>query len=147
MKHFTLIVILILGMWALPAVAGDPLTWHTDLDQAKAVAQKENKPLFLFFTGSDWCSWCKRLNAQILSQSAFQDYAAKDLVLVKIDFLRYTPMEEKQKEYNNSLARQYQVQGFPTVMLLSPQGAVLGRTGYQDLSPQGYVEHLKSFVK
>lgn len=128
MKKIAMIAMLALLLPVLGNAAGDPLNWYTDLDQAKTIAQKENKPLFLFFTGSDWCIWCKRLNAQVLSQPAFQDYAGKELVLVKIDFLKFSQQDQKQKEYNSVLARQYQVQGFPTIILLNSQGNILGRT-------------------
>ena len=35
------------------------LTWYTDIMKANEVSQASGKPLFAFFTGSDWCGWCK----------------------------------------------------------------------------------------
>ncbi|MDA0767040.1 MAG: thioredoxin family protein [Verrucomicrobia bacterium] len=40
------------------ALAGE---WGTDWDAAKAQAKKENKPILINFTGTDWCGWCIRL--------------------------------------------------------------------------------------
>ena len=35
------------------------LVWHTDVNKAINISTQSGKPLFLFFTGSDWCGWCK----------------------------------------------------------------------------------------
>ena len=53
---------------------------------AKTQAKAENKKILLDFTGSDWCGWCKKLEAEVFSQQAWKDYAAKHLVLVELDF-------------------------------------------------------------
>lgn len=47
----------------------------TDFEAAKATAQAEGKPLFLYFTGSDWCVWCIRLEEEVFSREAFVNYA------------------------------------------------------------------------
>ena len=49
--------------------------WHTDVNEAIIEANKTNKPIFAFFTGKTWCSWCKKLEKQILSQETFTNYA------------------------------------------------------------------------
>ena len=60
--------------------------WHTDVNEALTEANKTNKPIFAFFTGKTWCSWCKKLEKQILSQEAFTNYAKENLVLLELDF-------------------------------------------------------------
>ncbi len=144
-----ILVAILLSLMTMSCMSGtdEDLNWYSRLDEAQKAAQKEDKPILLFFTGSDWCGWCKKLVAQVLSQPAFKDYAEQSLVLVKLDFPRNIAMDQRQKEYNNSLAKQYQVAGFPTIFLLSSDGEVLGQTGYQDLTPDAYVEHLKAFIK
>src|SRR6478609_8211905 len=47
------------------------------------------KLVLLNFTGSDWCGYCKHMQAEIFSKPQFQDYAAKNLVLVELDFPRF----------------------------------------------------------
>ena len=37
------------------------LEWHTDVTKAINISMETEKPLFFFFTGSDWCGWCIRL--------------------------------------------------------------------------------------
>ena len=147
MKRIAFLLALALIVPAFMTAADADLTWHSRLDEALKLAQKDNKPLMLFFTGSDWCIWCKRLVGQILSQPGFMSYAEKELVLVKFDFPRNIPMDTDQKEYNAKIAKEYQIQGFPTIIMLNAKGEKLGQTGYQDLSPEAYVEHLKAFIK
>lgn len=60
--------------------------WTDNLEAAKAQAKKENKKILLDFTGSDWCGWCKKLDAEVFSKAEFKEYADKHLVLVEVDF-------------------------------------------------------------
>ena len=47
------------------------LKWHTDLKEAINISMSENKPLLLFFTGSDWCGWCVRLKNEVFNYDEF----------------------------------------------------------------------------
>ena len=62
------------------------LAWQTDYAAALALAKKQNRKTFLFFTGSDWCTWCARLDREVLSTPDFKRFASENLVLVKLDF-------------------------------------------------------------
>ena len=43
-----------------PATEGAELgKWTMDAPAAQALAKEKGKPLFVNFTGSDWCGWCK----------------------------------------------------------------------------------------
>jgi protein disulfide-isomerase len=41
------------------------LVWHTDVNKAIEISIETEKPLFFFFTGSDWCGWCIRLQKEV----------------------------------------------------------------------------------
>lgn len=123
----------------------DKLTWHDNVDEALKIAQKENKTVLLNFTGSDWCIWCKRLNDEVFSKDEFAAYADKNLVLVKVDFPRQKEQTPETRYYNQQLAAQYRVEGYPTIILLRKDGSELGVTGYQEGGAANYVQHLKSF--
>ena len=73
MKKILVIAFLTLTTMSLQAQEG--LTWHTDLSKATDISIKENKPLFLFFTGSDWCGWCIRLQKEVLKTPEFAKWA------------------------------------------------------------------------
>src|SRR3954452_1427550 len=81
--------------------------WIDDLEKAKAQAKAENKKILLDFTGSDWCGWCKKLDAEVFSQPEFKEYAAKKLVLVELDFPRSFKLPDATKKQNDALAAEY----------------------------------------
>jgi protein disulfide-isomerase len=125
---------------ATPRIA--PGTWTTNYQAALAQARQQDARVFLFFTGSDWCGWCKRLEAEVLSTPRFKAYAAKNLILVKLDFPRGVPQTDVVKAQNEALAEKFQVRGFPTVVVLNSKGDPVGRLGYQPGGPAPFVEAL-----
>lgn len=122
--------------------AGDSL-WLENLPQAAEQAKAENKLLLLDFTGSDWCGWCKKLEAETLSKPEFIEYAAKNLVLVRLDFPRNKEQSEEVKQANNELKNKYGVSGFPTLLVVKPDGTVLWKqTGYLAGGPSALISKL-----
>jgi len=138
----------------LPAVAvAEPSTpaapgigagvWTTNYPAALAQARGSGGKVFLFFTGSDWCGWCKRLDREILSTSQFKTYAGQNLILVKLDFPRGIPQSDSEKAQNEQLSQRFKIEGFPTVVVVNGQGKELGRLGYQEGGPGPFIEALK----
>jgi len=121
--------------------------WLTNYDEAKTKAKSDNKFLLLDFTGSDWCGWCKRLNAEVFSKPQFQDYAAKNLVLVELDFPRAKPQTEEVKKQNMQLASQYQIEGFPTIVVLNADGRKIGELGYMEGGPEAFIAAIEKLRK
>lgn len=95
------------------------LNWLTDFNEAKQVALKENKPLMLFFTGSDWCGWCKRLQSEVLQTGDFATWANENVVLLELDFPRRTKLDQKQQYQNYYLQQKLGVRGFPTIWFVN----------------------------
>lgn len=124
--------------------AGDG--WMTDFEAAKEKAAAEQKPLLLDFTGSDWCVWCIKLNDEVFSQAAFQEYAAEALVLVELDFPRDKSQSDELKAQNKALAEQYEIRGFPTILVLTSEGELIERTGYQPGGAEAYVQHIQGIL-
>ena len=110
-------------------------TWLNDYKKAQQEAKANNKFLLLDFTGSDWCGWCKRLEQEILSQSQFENYARENLVLLEVDFPRAKPQSPELRKQNQELAQQYQVEGFPTIVVLNGDGQKLWQ--YDGYFPDG----------
>jgi protein disulfide-isomerase len=122
--------------------------WMTDFEAAKAKAAKDGKPIFINFTGTDWCGWCIKLEKEVFSKKAFQDYAKENLVLVEVDFPRKKEQTAELKEQNKKLDKEYGVEGYPTLYLLDASGKKLTEDiGYREGGPEAYVEHLKSLLK
>jgi thiol-disulfide isomerase/thioredoxin len=79
------------------------LTWFLSLEKAEEIASKEHKPIFVNFTGSDWCVWCKKLYNEVFSKPEFIEYAKENLVLLRFDFPRQTPQSAGLKAYNQQM--------------------------------------------
>jgi protein disulfide-isomerase len=128
--------------------ASAEVNWLTDYDAAKAKAKSDNKLMLLDFTGSDWCGYCKRMQAEIFSKPQFQDYAAKNLVLVELDFPRAKPQSEAVRKQNMKLASEYEIEGFPTLIVLSPDGKPVAIfPGYIDGGPDAIIAALEKLRK
>lgn len=119
--------------------------WTTDYAAALKQAKAEKKKVFLFFTGSDWCGWCKRLDGEVLSKADFKNYAQTNLVLVKLDFPRGIPQSAQLKANNQKLSEQYQIEGYPTIVVLDSSGKAVGRLGYMPGGPGPFIKELKKF--
>jgi len=93
------------------------LTWYTDINKAYELSKKMKKPVFGFFTGSDWCGWCHRLEANVFDKPGFQEWAKKNVILLELDFPRNKQQPEELVKQNQGLQQLFQVQGYPTVWL------------------------------
>ena len=124
----------ILCMTALAAVVAPAFAaeWMTDFEAAKAKAAQENKAVLVDFTGSDWCGYCIKLRKEVLDKPAFEEYAADKFVLVEVDMPRQKQLPPALAEQNQKLCAQYGIQGFPTLLVLTPEGKVMGGfSGYR----------------
>ena len=111
------------------------LEWGTDLAAAKEQAAKENKPILLLFTGSDWCGACIALHQEVFDKVRFAAYARDKFIPVEIDCPYGNKMSEEQRKANHDLAEKMHVEGFPSVLVLTPQGTVAGGfVGSQDFA-------------
>jgi thioredoxin-related protein len=127
---------------ALPALANG---WGDHYKEALATAAKENKKVLLDFTGSDWCGWCIRLKKETFDQSEFKNYADKNLILVEVDFPNGKTLPPEVKKQNDALQEQYHIEGFPTLILLDPQGKEITKNvGYLPGGPKGFINWVNS---
>ena len=118
-------------------------SWLTSLPDAKAKAEKEKKLVFLDFTGSDWCGWCKKLDAETFSKPEFAAYAKKNLVLVEVDFPNQKPQSEEVKAANKALGKKYEISGYPTLLVMKPDGKVVWKqVGYLEGGPSAMIAKL-----
>lgn len=108
------------------------LTWLTDLDQAKKESTTQNKPILIYFTGSDWCGPCKMLKKDFFSSEEFEKKSTK-FVLLKVDMPRRVDIiTPEQKIKNKKVVKQYNKSGgYPNLVALNNNGEVLGElSGY-----------------
>jgi thioredoxin-related protein len=142
------IAAVLIACCALMQVRAAELEWMTDLPKALAQAKKENKMVLMNFTGSDWCGWCIKFKKEALDEQAFKEYAAKNLVLVEVDFPNKKPQSAELKKANQALATKYNVSGYPTFVVLSKDGKEIGRQdGYEPGGAQAFIDKLNGFKK
>ncbi len=97
------------------------LTWYTDINQVYDVSAKTGKPIFAFFTGSDWCGWCHRLEANVFSKPGFKEWAKAHVILLELDFPRNKQLPQALMEQNAGLQQFFNVQGYPTIWVFFMQ--------------------------
>lgn len=139
-------IVVVLALFSVSAW-GDIYDWKTDLDAGLEQAAEEEKHVFLYFAGSDWCSWCQRLKSEVLDTRPFREFSEENLVPVLIDFPQDREQSQEQQAYNKNLAAEYEVEGFPTIFLLTPEEDIVLKTGYRRGGPAAYVDHLRSAMR
>ncbi|RYU81255.1 thioredoxin family protein [Hymenobacter persicinus] len=142
------------GVVALVSVVGAqaqtaPLAWNSDLTAALQQAKTVNKPVLAVFSGSDWCKPCIMLKQEVFDQPEFAQFAKDRFVLARFDFPRgkKNKLPAAQLKVNEQAAAQLNKEGsFPLVVLLSPEGKVLAKTGYRPGGPTAYDAYLTQLL-
>ena len=116
--------------WPRPPAGPAAFTWTHDLDAAKKTAAAENKLVLIDFYAT-WCGPCQMMDREVWPR---EDVAAElnDWITVKID-------GDRQRD----VLRQYGVMGYPTFVVLKPNGEELARVsgGYR---PDGFLKWIRS---
>ena len=140
-------LLIAIGLTLISITASAESSWVTDYKKAQEDAKAGKKLMLLEFTGSDWCGWCMKLDKEVFSTPEFQNYASKNLILVKLDFPRRRPQTEALKKQNEQLAQKYGIQGFPTIIVLNGQGEKVGEFGYMEGGPSPFLAKLETLPK
>ncbi len=115
--------------------------WLTDFDEAKKTAKRTNKPILMYFTGSDWCGPCKMLKKDFWENESFIKQSG-DFVLLEIDVpFKEDILTPEHFAKNKELLKKYNKEkSFPTLLALNEKGKVQDRiSAYSMLrDPSGY---------
>ncbi len=131
MKKIFLILVLFLSVNLSFAqestVDNSHVNWQISFDEATKKAKKEKKPILIFFTGSDWCPPCKKIERELIETDKFKNFSNKNLVLYKADFPRNRDLVSKEaKLENEKLKMNYRISSFPSIIVVDANGYVLG---------------------
>lgn len=135
MKKIIISTLLVLSSLSIQA---QDLYWETNVNKAIEVSKKTKKPLLMFFTGSDWCGWCIRLQKEVLKTPEFANWAQKNVVLVELDYPRAKAQSNEIKQQNAQLQQIFGIQGFPTVHFATV-AETKGKINFQAMGSTGYV--------
>ena len=108
------------------------ITWFEGTyEEALAKAAAEDRLVFIDFW-TDWCVWCKRLDADVFSQESVGT-AMSDILCLSID---------AESETGAPIAKQFNVKGFPTLLLLEADGSVRDSIGGY-MPPEDFIAEIE----
>ncbi|NQX84612.1 MAG: thioredoxin family protein [Flavobacteriaceae bacterium] len=116
------------------------LKWLVDIEEAKTLSKAQNKPILVYFTGSDWCGPCKRLKTDFFDSNAFKSNADA-MVLLLVDMPRRKDIITiEQRKKNEALMKTYNTKGsFPNIIGLDAKGKVITEiSGYNMMRDTRY---------
>lgn len=121
------------------------LNWSTDYAASVEKAKAENKPLIIYFTGSDWCPYCMYMDRDVLSKPDFIDFANKNYVMVLCDFPKKNKPSEKVLAENEKLSQKFAIRGFPTVVIMNAKTEKVAYAGYENgITPKSFMDLVAS---
>lgn len=138
MKKIVVLLLVVMSTYSVKAQESE-LTWHTNFDKAMQLSVAEKKPLMLFFTGSDWCGWCMRLQKEVFHKTEFVAWAKEHVVLVELDFPRKKQLDPAIQQQNFGLQDALKIQSYPTVWFITAQKKEDGKINLSQLGRTGYV--------
>ena len=129
------------------AFAKTPAGWTDNYAKALEQARTEKKFVLLDFTGSDWCSWCIKLDKEVFDKAEFKTFAKDTLVLVKVDFPN-APLAKKTQAQNEKLKDQFKADGYPTTVIVNAEGKEVWRhEGYLSGGPSAFIKAISPAIK
>lgn len=146
--HAMLLLTFSLGMLgAATPTQGTGIKWMTNYEEALNLAKSESKPMILFFTGSDWCGWCNKLEQEVFDQPEFISLAGDKYIFVRLDFPLYAALPAQLSTQNKQLQKKYEIKSFPTLVLIdSADQKQIGVTGYREGGGKSYAIHLQKLI-
>lgn len=94
---------------------GGELQWQTNIEQAKAIAKRENKLVLLHF-GASWCRPCKSLDVYVFNSKSVKNAIAENVVPVKLDADR-----------DIDAVNEFDVQMVPYDVIITSEGRIISQ--------------------
>ena len=105
---------------------GLKVNWETSFTKALAKSKSENKPILIYFSGSDWCGPCIRLDKELFHTRKFIEFTKDKLVLYLADFPRNKDLVTKQGQQDNKRLAENYNNSFPMVLIIDADEKILG---------------------
>lgn len=120
--------------------------WLTNYDTALAKAEKEDKNILVYFTGSDWCPPCKMLKKDLFETTAFQDIS-NDYIMLYIDMpMNRDLISAEQLQHNKDVSSKLnRKRAVPLLTILNAKGKELD--AYSGYSMNGEIRYHLDLLK
>lgn len=118
--------------------------WEQDFAKARTQAAQEKKDVLILFDGSDWCPYSMQLADDVMSHASFLDGVRQAFVPVIVDFPQNPPALAKVRDRarNETLAQQFWVNSYPTIILTDPEGLPYAFEGTRRTTPADFLAGL-----
>ncbi|MFT7632764.1 MAG: tetratricopeptide (TPR) repeat protein [Mariniblastus sp.] len=143
----SLLLMLAVGLCVADGLHADDTEFTEDAAAAVKQAVEQEKDLIFFFTGSDWCPPCKKLDEEVFSETEFMFEISKHYVMVKLDFPKQTEQDPAIAKQNEALAEKYGVTSFPTLVLTDDKMKPFAFASYEAGGFQNYLGLLEEARK
>ena len=98
-----------------------PIKWNKSYSAAVAFAKKNHTLVMVDFY-TDWCEWCKKMDTDVYPDQR---------VITAVD--QFASVKLDAEKEGADLAEKYDVDGYPTILILDTQGNLVDRIeGYRD---------------
>jgi thiol:disulfide interchange protein len=115
------------------------INWLTSYDQAIAQSKASSKPVLILFTGTTWCPACMKLERDVLNRPEFLQAVASRFVFLKAEFPDYSQGGTNASPFKPLLDR-YNINSFPTMLVINANGQPLYTVPYQSGGAQAYIQ-------
>lgn len=141
MKNTTILFVLLAN-----SMVGYSQEWKTNLNEAFKEATVSGKEVLLFFTVTENCDSCLKLEENVMQSNAFQSFARENYILVKQDF---NSGNADNIEENLLIVEKYNKDGFfPLVVIINKSTKTLGQIGaYDNETPEEFLSKLQSIKR
>ena len=120
--------------------------WLTNYDEALAESTRSGKPVFVLFTGSDWCPHCRTLEDRVFATSEFRSWSEEHVVLLMLD-LPESGISPAVRSERSRICIKYGVRTFPSVLVLDSYGEkILEEKGYRGTPASTWIKRLAAKV-
>ena len=119
--------------------------WITDYKQAQQIAAQTDRFIFLAFTKMEG-QWSQQIDTELFKSEPFLTYAHKNLVLCQADYPATTTQPVALETQNKMLAEQFNIRGFPYIVVLNPKGENVIHTNYMMGHPDFFMKQMTPII-
>jgi thioredoxin-related protein len=154
--RISLLITLLAGCMVSLGPAAEPVKpkpkvtkWIPLWEGASLQARKEKKVILAYFSGSDWEPFTQKLEKEVLNTDLFRDWAAKNVILLQIDYPREKQLSPSIKGQNERLKQRYSIVKIPTFIFMDYSGLPFARAGWDEarLRDDEAKEQPKAWIK